>query len=94
MIGLESLQFDFIVFGLGFIISELVTRNFPRLRLFIINGKKKIKIHHAYLGAIVAFFSALTGHITLFNLSLGTAVNDVVCHLREKIKNFFKKKSK
>ncbi|MEM5772927.1 MAG: hypothetical protein QXL86_01735 [Candidatus Aenigmatarchaeota archaeon] len=92
MIGLTEplLHFDFIIFSIGFIATELVTRYFPKLRLFVANGKKKIKIHHAYLGAIAAFFSALTGQVALLNISLGTMANDLVCHLRKKISKFFK----
>ncbi|MEM5879326.1 MAG: hypothetical protein QXU74_02425 [Candidatus Aenigmatarchaeota archaeon] len=92
MIGLaESFQFDLIIFSLGFIITELVTRNFPKLRLFIANGRKKIKIHHAYLGVVGAFFASLTGQAALLNISLGTMANDLFCHLKNKISKLLKK---
>ena len=93
MLGLIEVpfHFDFLIFSLGFIATELVTRYFPKLRLFIASGKKKIKIHHAYLGAAVAFFSAITGQVALLNISLGTMVNDLVYHLRNKISKFLKK---
>ncbi|MEM5869633.1 MAG: hypothetical protein QXR09_00470 [Candidatus Aenigmatarchaeota archaeon] len=87
----ESFQFDFLIFSLGFIITEIVTRNFPKLRLFIANGKKKIKIHHAYIGAVGAFFASLTGQVALLNISLGTIANDLFCHLKDKISKFLKK---
>ncbi|MEM5766134.1 MAG: hypothetical protein QW423_00630 [Candidatus Aenigmatarchaeota archaeon] len=81
----EIIQFDFLIFSLGFLLTELITNRLPKLRLFIVNGKKKIKIHHAYLGAIVTFFSALTGQVVLVNIGLGTMANDIVCHLRKTI---------
>jgi hypothetical protein len=93
MIGLTEglFQFDLLIFGLGFLATELVTRYFPKLRLFIANGKKRIKIHHAYVGAAAAFFSAITGQVALFNISLGAMANDIYCHLKNKISKFFKK---
>jgi CBS domain containing-hemolysin-like protein len=93
MIGLleNFLHFDFVIFSLSFLATELLRNKFPKLKLLIVNGKKRIKFHHAYIGAILAFFSALTGQIALLNISLGTMVNDLVCHIKEKISKFFKK---
>jgi hypothetical protein len=93
MIGLTEgfFQFDLLIFSLSFLAAELVTKYFPKLKLFIANGRKKIKIHHAYLGAVAAFFSALTGQAALLNISLGTLANDIFYHLKNRIKKFFKK---
>lgn len=92
MIGLTetAFQFDLLIFSLSFLATELFTRYFPKLRLFIVNGRKKIKIHHAYLGAIAAFFSAITGQVALLNISLGTMANDIFCHLKKKISKLLK----
>jgi hypothetical protein len=90
MIALENFfQFDFVVFGLSFLATELVSKRlYP---CFLLIKRKKIRIHHAYLGAAAALFSALTGHVTLFNISLGTLANDIFYHLKERIAKFFKK---
>ncbi|MEM5829861.1 MAG: hypothetical protein QW040_03970 [Candidatus Aenigmatarchaeota archaeon] len=92
MIGLaETIHFDFLIFSLGFMATKLVTRRLPKLGLFIVGGKKKIKIHHAYLGAIAAFFSAITGQAILLNISLGTMFDDILYHLRNWISKIFRK---
>jgi hypothetical protein len=91
MIGLleDFLHFDFVIFSLSFLGTELFAKKLYPCILLI--KKKKIRIHHAYIGAILAFFSALTGQIVLFDIGLGTMANDIVDHLKEKISKFFKK---
>lgn len=93
MMGLAGtlFQFDIVTFSLGFIVTELVARYFPRLRLFVFNGKKKIKIHHVYLGMVGAFLSAISGQVALLNISLGTMANDIVYHARKRMLKFLKK---
>jgi hypothetical protein len=91
MLGLSEsfLHFDLLVFGLSFLASELVSKKlYP---CFLLIKRKKIRIHHTYVGAILAFFSALTGQVALFNIGLGTMANDIVSHVRKKISKFFKK---
>jgi hypothetical protein len=92
MIGFTEgfFQFDLLIFGLSFLATELVARKLYPCFLLIRN--KKIRIHHAYVGAILAFFSALTGQIVLLNVGLGAMTNDIIGHLRKKISKFLNSK--
>jgi hypothetical protein len=76
-------QFDATLFMLSFLATQFTTWRFPKLRLFILNGTKRIKIHHAYIGALIAFFAGLAGQVALVNIGLGTMSNDIFCHLRK-----------
>jgi len=83
---LPSYPFEPGIFLFSFLATELTTRVFPELRLFVLNGSKKIKIHHAYIGALLAFFAGLAGQIALVNIGLGTMSNDIFCHLKKALK--------
>lgn len=85
-----TLQFDVSFFLVSFFVSEVVVRSIPKLRLWMSIGRKKIKIHHGYLGALLLIFASSIGHVPLFNIGLGTMVNDFLCHLRNLRKKFRK----
>jgi hypothetical protein len=78
-----TFQFDFLLFGLSFIATELLGKGLHPCFLMI--KKKKIRIHHAYIGVALAFFSTLTGQIALLNIALGTFFNDIFSHLKKKL---------
>jgi len=83
-------EFNLGVFTLSFIVTEVTTQIFPNLRFFIFNGNKKIKIHHAYLGAFLAFLAGSMGQVTLLNIGLGTMSSDILLHIKKKIDKIFK----
>jgi len=77
-------EFDLTIFALSFLASELTSR---RLRscYFVINGKKEIRLHHAYIGALLAFIAGLVGQVMLLNVGLGTMFNDILYHLKKRL---------
>jgi hypothetical protein len=76
-------QFDFLFFTLGFIISNFLGKKLHPC--FLLIRKKKIRIHHAYVGAILTFLSTITGQVALLNIALGTFFNDIFYHLKKKL---------
>jgi len=78
-------EFNLGIFLFSFLVSELAARKFPKMELSLMNGERKIKIHHAYLGALIASLSSLVGQIMLLNIGLGIMFNDIFYHAKKRV---------
>lgn len=83
-------QFNLSTFFLSFLATEAMVIKFPNLRLFVIHGKRKFAIHHAYVGFLLALTSSLFGQVALLNIGLGAIFGDISCHFRKFIRKKFK----
>jgi uncharacterized BrkB/YihY/UPF0761 family membrane protein len=81
-----TFELDFIVLALSYLVTELTSRKLHSCYL-VINEKRRVKLHHAYLGALLALIASLFGQMVLLNVGLGTMLNDLFGHLKKFIKN-------
>jgi len=79
-----SIELEVISFTLGFLISEFLGKKLYPCYLLI--KRKKIRLHHAYIGAFIAIISSLMGQMTIASAALGSFINDVYSHLKKKFK--------
>ena len=89
MIELNTLSLS--IFLASFLFAELTSRYFIKEAYFVIkirNKQKKIKIHHLYVGTILATVSAFFNQIIIFLIGVGIALNDLIIETR----NFFNQK--
>jgi len=84
-------QFNLSIFVLSFLITEVTSIKILPLRLFISHGGRRIKIHHAYLGFLLAFISSLFGQVALLNVGLGAFFSDIFFEFSKVIKSRFRK---
>jgi len=74
------IEFQPIIFLVTFSITQLISIKFPDMKFFLFRKSKKIRVHHAYTGGLVALLTSLTGHPIWFNISLGLMLQDVFNH--------------
>jgi len=76
------------IFLVTFTISGIINWRFPKLQFYLINQKRKIRIHHAILGGLLALGASLIGSIVLLNIGLASMIEDISAHLLKKIKRW------
>jgi len=71
------IEFQPVIFILTFSISQLLSIKFPEMKFFLFRKSKRLRIHHAFAGGILALGSSLIGHSFWFNIGLGGMLQDI-----------------
>lgn len=73
-------EFQLPIFILTFSISQLICIKFPNIKFFLMKKSKRVRIHHAFAGGLLALFAGLAGQPFLFNVGLGGMIQDILNH--------------
>ena len=83
---LEFIQFDPTFFFVTFSIGQVISLKFPDLKFFFETGKRRVRIHHAYAGGILALLAF--SYPVFFSIGLGAFLQDIVNHSLQHVKKW------
>jgi hypothetical protein len=89
MLG-PMIEFQPMIFVATFSITQLISLKYPEMKFFLMRREKRIRVHHAFTGGLVALATTLIGQPFLFNVSLGVMIQDVFNHSLKILRKRFK----
>ncbi len=84
------IEFQPLIFILTFSVTQLISIKFPDMKFFLFRRSKKLRLHHAFTGGILALAASLTGSPLWFNIGLGGMLQDIFNHSIKIIRKRFK----
>jgi hypothetical protein len=84
------IEFQPAIFILTFSISQLISIKYPDMKFFLMKKSKKLRVHHAFIGGILAILASLTANPFWFNVGLGGMIQDILNHSLKILRKRFK----
>lgn len=93
---LEFITTDYqpVFFILSFSICQFFNIKFPEMKIFLMRKSRRLRIHHAFGGGLLALISGLTGHPIWFSIGLGGMSQDVLIHFLKVLRKNLKTRIK
>jgi hypothetical protein len=82
-------EFQPVVFVLTFSVTQLISLKFPEIKFFLMRKSKRLRIHHAFAGGLLALFASFIGQPILLNVGLGGMIQDIFDHSIKILRKFF-----
>jgi hypothetical protein len=83
-------EFQPTIFILSFSVTQLICIKFPEMKFFLFRKSKRVRLHHAFTGGLLALVASLIGQPFLFNIGLGGMIQDIFNHSLKIFRRFFK----
>jgi len=75
-----GVEFQPIIFVATFSITQLISLKYPELKFFLFRKSKRVRVHHALTGGLIALAASLGGYPLWFNIGLGGMLQDIFNH--------------
>jgi hypothetical protein len=83
-------EFQPTIFILTFSVLQLISIKFPEIKFFLFRKSKRVRLHHAFAGGLMALAANLIGQPLLFNIGLGGMIQDIFNHSLKILRKLFK----
>jgi hypothetical protein len=75
-----GIEFQPAIFILTFSVTQLISIKFPELKFFLMRRSKRLRLHHAITGGLLALAASVGGYSLWFNIGLGGMLQDIFNH--------------